>query len=302
MDNFMKMLNVQSVLFLYIVAGIICRKRNIFTDEVQNRLTDFVMAITLPCMIFESFKMDFSLEILKRSMTALSIAASMAVLAYVCGKALYRNYPENEKSVMQYGTLVTNSGFAGLPIISGMYGHAGLLLASFFIIPTRILMWSAGVALFAGTGSKGALRRVALHPAVVAVYLGLIRMVFQIPMPAFADTALNSMGACTSPLAMALVGSILADTNVKSLFEPKAFFLVLVRQIILPAVCLVGLKLLGVEELTLGISVILSGMPIGSSTAILAQKYGADAIFASKCVVISTATSLITVSVLTLFI
>ena len=44
-----------------------------------------------------------------------------------------------------------------------------------------------------------------------------------------------------------------------------------------------------------------TGMPIGSTTAILAQKYGADAQFASKCVFISTLTSLVTVPILTLF-
>lgn len=300
MDNFVSMVNVQSVLFLYILAGIICRKCHIFTDEVQNKLTDFAMMITLPCMIFESFKMDFNLDILKRSMTALIIASLMAALAYALGKLLYRRYPPNEKSIMEYGTLVTNSGFAGLPIISGMYGDEGLLLASFFIIPTRILMWSAGIALFTGAGSKGALKRVALHPAVIAVYLGLIRMVLQLPLPVFVDTALKNMGACTSPLAMALVGSILADTKIRELFEPKAFYLVLIRQIILPLICLGALRLLNIGGLTMGISVILSGMPIGSSTAILAQKYGADATFASKCVVISTATSLITISLLTL--
>ena len=48
-------------------------------------------------------------------------------------------------------------------------------------------------------------------------------------------------------------------------------------------------------------SVVITGMPIGSTTAILAQKYGADAQFASKCVFISTLTSLVTVPILTLF-
>lgn len=62
------------------------------------------------------------------------------------------------------------------------------------------------------------------------------------------------------------------------------------------------LKALHLDPLTIGVSVTLSGMPIGSTTAILAQKYGADAQFASKCVFISTLTSLITVPVLTLFI
>ena len=78
-------------------------------------------------------------------------------------------------------------------------------------------------------------------------------------------------------------------------------WLSLIHIFLLPAVCLVALRLLGVDPLTAGVSVVLTGMPIGSTTAILAQKYGADAQFASKCVFISTLTSLVTVPILTLF-
>ena len=102
-------------------------------------------------------------------------------------------------------------------------------------------------------------------------------------------------------LAMALVGAILADVPVRGVWEPKALYLVAVRQIALPVLCLLCLKALQLDALTIGVSVTLSGMPIGSTTAILAQKYGADARFASKCVFISTLTSLLTVPVLTLF-
>ena len=97
-----------------------------------------------------------------------------------------------------------------------------------------------------------------------------------------------------------MVGAILADVEVRDVAEPKAGYLILVRQLALPALCLAGLKLLGVDPLTTGVSVALTGMPIGSTTAILAQKYGADARFASKCVFLSTLSSLVTVPLLTL--
>ena len=98
-----------------------------------------------------------------------------------------------------------------------------------------------------------------------------------------------------------VVGAILADVPLKTVFDPKSFYLVAVRQLLLPGLCLAGLTLLRVDPLTTGVAVALTGMPIGSTTAILAQKYGADAQFASKCVFISTLTSLVTVPILTLF-
>lgn len=301
MNSFLKMVDVQTVLFLYMAVGFGCRKAGIFNDVTRDKLTDFVVFVTLPCMIFESFNMDFSLEALRQGAVALLIAVGMSLVALVLGKVLYNRFPYEEKSIFQYGTLVSNSGFAGLPVVSGAYGDEGLFLGSLFIIPTRILMWSAGISLFTRADAKQAFKKVMLNPGIIAVEVGLVRMILQLPLPHFVDTAVDNMGACTSPLAMALVGAILADVPLKTVFEPKCFYLVAVRQFLLPGICLAALKLLGMDALTIGVSVVITGMPIGSTTAILAQKYGADAQFASKCVFVSTLTSLVTVPILTLF-
>lgn len=301
MDSFLKMVNVQSALFLYMLVGYFCRRSGMFDDLTRSKLTDFVVLITLPCMVFESFHMPFSMDTLRQGAMALGIATAMAVLALLLGKVLYLRFDPREKSIMQYGTLVTNSGFAGLPIVSGAYGSEGLLLGSIFIVPTRILMWSAGISLFTKADAKDGIKKVLLNPAIIAVEVGILRMVLQLPLPGFVDSAVDNLGACTSPLAMVLVGSILADVPVRTVFQWKAFYLVAVRQLLLPFLCLAVLTALRVDALTVGVSVVLTGMPIGSTTAILAQKYGADAQFASKCVFVSTLTSLVTVPILTLF-
>ncbi len=141
MDSFFKMVDVQTVLFIYMAVGFGCRKAGIFNDVARDKLTDFVVFVTLPCMIFESFNMAFSLESLKQGALALLIAVGMSCVALLLGKVLYNRFPYEEKSILQYGTLVSNSGFAGLPVVSGAYGDEGLFLGSLFIIPTRILMW-----------------------------------------------------------------------------------------------------------------------------------------------------------------
>ena len=59
MESFFNMVDVQTVLFIYMAVGFFCRKVRIFTDEARDKLTDFVVLVTLPCMIFESFHMAF---------------------------------------------------------------------------------------------------------------------------------------------------------------------------------------------------------------------------------------------------
>ena len=69
----------------------------------------------------------------------------------------------------------------------------------------------------------------------------------------------------------------------------------------MPLVLLLSLHGLHIDPLLTAVATILTGMPIGSTTAILAAKYGANAEFASACVFTSTVTSLVTVPFLALF-
>ncbi len=301
MSNFIQMAGIQSVLFIDMLVGYICRKTNIIKGSARQSFTDFVIYVTLPCMVFNSFDMDLTAETLRSGMEVLLIAAAQAIAALLIGKVAYLWCQPRERCIMQYGTLVSNSGFAGLPVVEGAYGAPGLFLGSLFIIPTRILMWSAGISLFTDAPLKQRIKNVLLNPGIISVEAGILWMLSGLEMPTFAHNAISAFSAATTPLAMVIVGMILAEVELRSVFEPKAFILVAVRQLALPLAVLGVLKLLQVDALTMGVCVVLTGMPIGSTTAILADKYGADANFASKCVFISTLTSLITVPILTLF-
>lgn len=302
MTNFLKMVEIQSVLFLYLALGYACRKGGMFTDEFRKRLTDFLVLITLPCMIFNSFLIEFSMKMIIQGGLALTISIVIAIIALLLGKFLYNRYDPKEKSIMQYGTLVTNSGFAGMPIVISAYGQEGLFLASLYIIPNRILMWSAGLAFFTkGATVKEQLRKLITNPSIIVVFFGLAWMVWQLPLPGFLNTAIENLGNCTSPMAMALVGATLADIPIKGIWDKKILPLILVRQLLLPGLCLLIAKQLQIDPLTVGVCTTLAGMPIGSTTALLADKYGADGEYASKCVFLSTLSSLITVPVMTFF-
>ena len=45
MDSFFKMVDVQTVLFIYMAVGFFCRKKGIFNDAARDKLTDFVVLI-----------------------------------------------------------------------------------------------------------------------------------------------------------------------------------------------------------------------------------------------------------------
>ncbi|MDF2907241.1 MAG: transporter [Herbinix sp.] len=300
--EFMKLLNIQAALFVYILVGIYAKKKAIITKENQHKYIDLVLQILMPCMIFSSFKQTITSEVIMKAGLVIVIAFGIALSALFLGKILYRNYPPDKKSIMQYGTIVNNAGFAGLPLAGEIFGDIGLFYASFFLIPNRIFMWTAGISLFEKTDTKTKWRNILLNPNIIAVELGLLRCVLPIEIPYFMDYSIDKIGATVSPLSMIIVGAILADVDIKSIFDKSVFFVAGVRLILLPLLTIGVVTLLRLDSTISGVALVLTAMPVGTTTALLAAKYHADVAFASKCVFITTLASLITVPILMLLI
>ncbi|MDO5348715.1 MAG: AEC family transporter [Lachnospiraceae bacterium] len=302
MEGFLNMVNAQLILLIYLGVGMYCCKKHLIDPPTKQKLVDLILKITLPCMIFNSFNKPLTPDVLKKTAMAFLVAFCIAVLSYLGGKILYNRYPQERKSILQYCTLVNNSGFLGMPMVSAVYGAEGLLFASIFIIPNRIMMWTAGLSLFTTSDFKSKCRNIFLNPCIITVFLGLARRILNIPFPQFLDTAIANIGAITSPLSMIVIGTMLVGISWKTLLEPSIFYLAAVRLVGLPLVALVIMKFLRFDPMLTGVSLILTGMPAGSTSALLAAKYGADEDYASRCIITTTLMSLVTIPILMLFI
>lgn len=300
--EFLKLLNIQAVLFIYILVGIYVKKKAIITKENQQKYIDLVLKILMPCMIFNSFKQEITLEVVKKAGIIIGIAFVISISALLLGKILYRKYPYQKRCIMQYGTIVNNSGFAGLPLAGEIFGETGLFYASFFLIPNRIFMWSAGISLFEKTDTKTKWKNVLLNPNIIAVELGLLRCIFPIELPYFLNYSIEKIGTTVSPISMIIVGAILADVDIKTILDKTVFFVAGVRLILLPLLTIGMVSFLQLDATISGVALVLTAMPVGTTTALLAAKYQADVDFASKCVFITTILSLITVPLLMLLI
>jgi hypothetical protein len=308
------------MMFLLAGTGAILKNKGILKPEGKAILTDIVLYFFLPCNIIKSFDMDFNLEILEKFAVVLIISCFVQAFTYTLSKVLYNRKPKEIKRVMQYCTIVSNSGFLGLPIINGIYGSEGVLYASIFIIPMRVMMWSAGIACFTESPDfKTVMKKIAVHPCIVAVYIGLGYMFLKAPLENVYEMIVNasvpvvtpiitvlvaaigkgitSAGNCTTALTMLLIGMMLAELDPKSLLDGNTMYISALRLVAIPAVVLLGCRLARVDEFLTAICVLLTAMPAGSTSAILAAKYGCDYTFATKCVVVTTLLSMISIPI-----
>lgn len=289
-----ELISLQLRMFLIMLVGLLFRKKNIISEEGKKNLTDLVIYLILPCNIVKSFLIEFDGSTLKNFGLILIISVLIQIFCAILARLLYRRTTEGHRPVLKYATVASNSGFLGNPVAEGVFGSMGLALASIYLIPQRIVMWSAGVSYFTGGADrKTVIRRVVTHPCIIAVFLGLGFMLAQVTLPPFLDASLRDVGNCNTAMSMLVIGTILADVRFRDMFDLSLFLFSGLRLVLIPLAVYAGCLLCRVDGLVTGVSVLLAAMPAASTTAILAAKYEGDAVYASKCVVLTTVLSLI---------
>ena len=302
MKFFLNMLNLQLMLFLLIIVGIVLRKKGIIDDNSKKTISDMLINVILPCNIIESFlcKINITASFFKSCIYAVIISLAIQLFATYISKVLFKRYPLEEKNVMSYGMICSNSSFIGLPIANCLYGSMGVLYTSIFQIPIRFTMWTAGLALFTSVNKKDAFKKLITHPCIVSIFIGFILIVCTIKLPTFVSNTISGISKCNVPVSMFIIGSLLADANIKTLFSKKVLYFTSLRLVLFPLLVYIVLKPFNLDPLLVSIAVILTGMPAGSTTSILAEKYDCDSMFASQIIFVSTLFSIITIPLISL--
>lgn len=200
------------------------------SDSGKALLTDLVLYVTLPASILKSFQIEFSHQILVSCLSVIAVAVGIQIGAWLLGMILYPGFPDERKKVLQYATICSNAGILGNPIAEGIFGSMGLLYASIYTIPQRTFMWSIGMTYFTqAPDAKTLIRKVSTHPCILSVVAGLLIMVLQIPLPGFISLTIKNIAGGNTFLAMALVGTILAEVPLQTLPERDTIYYSFIR-------------------------------------------------------------------------
>ena len=294
---FDSLINLMGMMFFLILVGFILRKKQTITDSGRKTLTDMILQVVIPANIIKAFCSP-----LESGLSSFGILLIIGILIngfyILLSKYIFYKFTEQERPVYQYGTVCPNAGFIGNPLVEGVFGIQALTYASVCMLPARIVMWTAGVSYFnKNEDKKAAYKKVFTSPAMVATYIGLIIMIFKLTVPSVLGVTIKSLSDCTTALTMMYVGTILADVEIKGLINIKILFYCLLRLVLIPLAIFVVCRCFNVDPLIIGVCVLLSATPAGSTTSLLAAKYGADQKIATKVVVVSTMLSIITIPI-----
>lgn len=292
-------LGLQGSLFMMMFLGWAAGKKRLISPESRKAFSDVLIYIVSPCNIIESFRQDITGGLVRQSAVVLIIASGLQCFYLGLNCFLYRRYPPEQQAVLKYATICSNGNFIGIPVVNGIFGNRGVLFAALTLLPVRINIWTTGIALFSIEQDRGeTLRKILLHPCILSVFAGIFMMLGQVYPPEPIWNVVSSVSECMTPLAMLLVGSIIAEADWRKLLDKTTLYYSFLRLLAIPLVVFAFLRLCQVDPFLMGVSVVLAGMPAASLTAVFAEKYDSDVGLASRCIVESTLLSVVTVPLL----
>ncbi|MEW8958311.1 MAG: AEC family transporter [Moorella sp. (in: firmicutes)] len=287
------------VLFFYVFLGFMGRRLQILSPESDKALSDVIFYFTMPALTITSMNLKVSPQELNNAFFILAAAVILVLLSYVLCLPVGRwlRLPVREDKALRLTAAFGNVAYLGFPVAYSLWGQLGVFYAAMYALGHNILFWTLGVYLMEDNHHSGINWRQVLNINVLAIAAGLLLAVTHIQLPLFLFNPLEGMGQATIPLALLLVGSMLAESPLRELAVNKnVYYMIAIRLLILPLVALGAMALLpGWDRVARSLVVLEMAMPAAAIAPAVARKYGGDYGLVSHGVVSTTLVSMLTI-------
>lgn len=289
--------------FALIALGYWAGRTRFFTAEATAYLTKFVFYFALSAMLFR-FAANLSLaEVLDWTFVAAYLWGTAVVYLIATAVALLRWRGIEEAAVEAQCAVIGNVGFLGIPMLALLLGENAVGPVLMVLAVDLVVFGSLIVILITGARdgrpSFAILKTIGIgllkNPMIVSIALGLLWSSFALPIPDPVNEFLAILGAAATPGALFAIGASLASKSAERV--SVAGWLSFCKLVLHPAaVAVAALFLFPVEPYAAGVMIAAAALPVAGNVYILAQHYGVAPTRVSASILISTAISIVTVS------
>ena len=295
---------LQTLPFFAIIAlGYGAGRTGFFNEDATKYLTKFVFFFALSAMIFR-----FAANIeLSEVWDARLIAAYLWGTAFVYGIAtivgFLRNLNVATNAIEAQCAVIGNIGFLGIPMLTLILGEAAVGPIMMMLAVDLIIFSSLVVILITGSQdgqmSIRILETVGLglvkNPMIVAMTLGLLCSGFDLTIPVPLNEFLAILGGAATPGALFAIGASLATKSAERI--EVAGWLTFCKLVLHPAFVAFGaLFLFSVDPYSAAVLIAAASLPVAGNVYMLAQHYSVAPQRVSAAILVSTAISIFTVS------
>lgn len=282
--------------FLIIGLGYFVRRAGLVDDHFYRQTNGLVFYVCLPLLLFYKIgTADFAANFNGRLVVASGVAVGCCFLiAYLYGGR--RRYPAAVHGAFCQGAFRGNLAYIGLAIVYNGYGDGGLTRAGIllgFLVP--VLNFFAILALILPqprqrTGRWKIAGQIIFNPLIIGSLAGILFSFSHLRLPAVLNRSLAIATGMTLPLALLSIGGGFSMKRLRGDVRPAALA-VTIKLLILPLLTALLMLLLDVSGLDFGIGLLMAGAPTAVATFIMADKMGGDRELAGTIVVLATAFS-----------
>lgn len=306
-----------AILFVMMVPGIILKLCKLTPDGFGKGVSNLVLYIAQPCLIFRAYLKEFDKEILINSLLVLLLSI-IAHLVFLLAMLFYKKSFDDRRRMLRFATIFSNAAFMGIPLIEVLLGTEYTIYASIYNITFNMFLWTLGVHICTNKNempdgtileSQASVKRAIFHPVTIAAALGIIFFVIPVTgkveaIPEIFTECINMISSLVAPLSMLVLGLRIPDIKLKGVVKDINLYLfIILRHLALPLVvfgimAVLHLTILPIAKELFMVVLILASAPAASSATMFAEKYECDATFVSSLVVISTILSIITMPIM----
>lgn len=292
-----------AVLFSFIFIGFTIRQGGFLPENSAEIFSKLENRILMPAVVINTFRTNCTVKNISEKWVFIAYSTGVLLFCIATGFVASRFLGKTEylKKVYRYSISVSNFGFVGTAMVSGIYGAESMELFDYlmFTLPLNLFTYSIGIAWLVPDGHGKFSMKNFVNPIFVSIFIGAILGLLPIPKFRLVTTIINSTAACMSPIAMILTGFVIGGYSFANLFGKWQTYVVAgIRLVFLPTVSVLVLKLFNAPQEAVVATLCANAMPLGLNTVIIPSAYGKSPDDGASMALVSQLTAVFTIPIL----
>jgi hypothetical protein len=302
MDELQTALRAVLPIFGVMGVGLLIRKLGWLTEEADRSLLRVIVNLLLPCFIFDTALGNPALSELRNLVIAPVLGYFTAALGMMVALSARRLHGLKEVQAQRTFGLsagLYNYSYMAIPLAVLLFDKATVGVLLVFNVGVEMCIWTLGVSLLTGGKAGGTWRGIVNGPLIaIVVAIAVNTCNGQSHFPAVAQTAVHWVGQCAIPMALIVIGAIIADYLGE--FQLRAGWrvvgvAVLLRLVVIPFLFLLIVKFLPISLELKRVLVPQAAMPSAVIPIILSRLHNGDPPTAIRVVISTSVVGLITI-------
>jgi malonate transporter and related proteins len=274
--------------------------------EALGWMNTFIVYVALPALFFQLLAKTPFERLTEWTFILGAVLSTYTIfLIMFAGSMLFAGRNIAESTIKGLAAAYGNIGYMGPGLALLVFGPEAAVPVALIFCFENIVHFAVAPMMMALSGGEkstplqlalGVIRKIVLHPFIIATAVGIAAAYFQLRPPLPIERLLEYLSAAAAPCALFAMGVTLALRPLKRIpheLTPIAFL----KLVLHPLVCYVVLSWVGnFSEIWLFSAVLLAALPTATNVFVLAQQYHVWVERASASILLTTCISVATVT------